>query len=128
VKFHQDYIFVLKYKAGVENKVANALSRRVMILVAMSTEVIVFERLREENESCPDFGEIYVMLQDGFDRKMDKFLLQDEYLFRFFVSYIFSVHPSGICSLGECMMEVWLDTSARTRQLRLLNTNSTGRS
>ena len=38
-KFLQDYMFVLKHKAGVENKVADALSRRVMILVAISAEV-----------------------------------------------------------------------------------------
>ena len=59
MKFLQNYTFVLKHKAGVENKV-DALSRRVMILVAMSAEVTEFERLREEYESCPDFGEIYV--------------------------------------------------------------------
>ena len=39
VKFLQDYTFVLKYKAGVENKVVDALSQRVMILVTMSAEV-----------------------------------------------------------------------------------------
>ena len=46
VEFLQDYTFVLKHKAGVENKVADALSWRVMILVAMSAEVIGFETLR----------------------------------------------------------------------------------
>ena len=54
--FLQVYTFVLKHKAGVENKVADALSRRVMILVVMSAEVIGFERLREKYDSCPDFG------------------------------------------------------------------------
>jgi len=58
VEFLQDYIFVLKHKAGFENKVVDALSRRVMTLVTMSTEVIGFERLREEYDSCPDFGKI----------------------------------------------------------------------
>ena len=38
--------------------VANALSGRVMTLVTMSTEVIGFERLREEYDSCPDFRKI----------------------------------------------------------------------
>ena len=45
-----------------QDKVADALSGRVMILVAMSAEVTGFERLREEYESCPDFREIYVTL------------------------------------------------------------------
>ena len=62
-------------KAGVENKVADALSRRVMILVAMNVEVIGFERLREEYDSCPDFGEIYVTLRDDSIREIDGFLL-----------------------------------------------------
>jgi len=45
--------------------------------------VIGFERLREDYDSCPDFGEIYVTLRDSSVREMDDFLLQDSYLFRF---------------------------------------------
>jgi len=126
VEFLQDYTFVLKHKAGVENKVAGALSRRVMILVAMSAEMIGFSREREEYESCPDFGVIYVTLQDSSVREMDGFLLQDGYLFTF-LSYVFLVRLSGIFSLGKYMLEVWLDILVRTRQLRMLNTDSTGR-
>ena len=55
----KNYTFVFKHKAGVKNKVVDMLSRRVMILVAMSTKVTGFERLREKYESCTDFGEIY---------------------------------------------------------------------
>jgi len=62
VEFLQDYTFVLKHKADVENKVADALSQHVMTLVTMSTEVIGFERLREKYDSCPDFGKIYVTI------------------------------------------------------------------
>jgi len=47
VDFLQDYTFVLKHKAGIENKVTDMLSRCVMILIAMSTEVTGFERLKE---------------------------------------------------------------------------------
>ena len=72
MEFLQDYTFVLKHKAGIENKVADA-----------STEVIGFERLREEYDSCPDFGKIYVTLRDGPVREMYGFLLKDGYLFRF---------------------------------------------
>jgi len=83
VKFLQDYIFVLKHKVAVENKAPDALSWRVIILVAMSAKVIGFERLREEYESCPNFRKIYVTLREGSVREMDGFLLQDDYLFRF---------------------------------------------
>jgi len=68
---------------GVENKVVDALNRYVIILVAMSVEVLGFERLREEYDSCPDFGKIYVTLRDSSVREMDGFLLRDGYLFRF---------------------------------------------
>ena len=60
--------------------VADVLSRRVMILGAMSTGVTWFERLRED-----DFGEIYIMLRDEPTREMDGFLLHNGYLFRFHI-------------------------------------------
>jgi len=53
VEFLQDYTFVLKHKACVENKVADALSRRVMTSVIMSTEVIGFKRLSEKMTHVP---------------------------------------------------------------------------
>ena len=106
VEFLQDYTFVLKHKTGVENKVADALNRRVMILVAMSEEVTGFERLREY-ESCPDFGEIYVALWDSFVREMDGFLLQNGYLFRF-LNYVFLVRPSRTFLLrSACRRSSW---------------------
>jgi len=60
--FLQDCTFVLKHKAAIENKVAEALSRRITTLVTISIKVIGFERLREEYDSCPDFEKIYVTL------------------------------------------------------------------
>ena len=42
-----------------------------------------------------------------------------------FVRYIFSVRPSGISSLENCMLEAW--QLARIRWLRLLSTDSTSR-
>jgi len=125
VEFLQDYTFVLKNKAGVENKVADALSWRVMILIVMSAEVTGFERLREEYESCPDFEKIYVTLWDDSIREMDNFLLQDD-CSSGSINYVFPVRPLGIFSLGKYMLKVWLDISARRRRLRLLNTDSSG--
>ena len=46
-EFLQNYTFVLKHKARVENKIADALSQHVMILVVISAEVTGFERLKE---------------------------------------------------------------------------------
>jgi len=45
--------------------------------------VTEFERLKEEYESCPNFGKIYVTLRNGSVGERDDFLLQDGYLFKF---------------------------------------------
>ena len=91
--FIQDYTFVLKHKAGVENKVADALSRHIVILVAMSAEVIGFERMRKEYDLCPDFG---VTLRDGSIREMNGFLYYKTVIYSDSVSYAFPIRPSGI--------------------------------
>jgi len=69
VEFLHDYTFVLTHKARIENNVADALNRRAMTLVPMSAAVTRFERMRDEYESCPNFGEIYTTLRDGSTRE-----------------------------------------------------------
>ena len=66
----------------MENRVADALSRRRALLSVMSTEVVGFEKIKETYESCPDFGNIYTVLRDSLTHEIDGFLLQDGYLFR----------------------------------------------
>ena len=56
------YTFVLKHHARIENKVADALSHRALLLNVVSTKIIGFERLRDEYATCPDFSEIYQTL------------------------------------------------------------------
>lgn len=66
-----------------ENKFANALSRRVTLLFVMSAKVAVwFERLREEYESCLDFGEIFIALREAPCLITDDYSLKDGYLFK----------------------------------------------
>jgi len=82
VEFLQDYTYVLKHKAGVENRVADALSRRRALLSVISTEVVGFKKIKDTYESCPDFENIYTVLRDSLTYEIDGFLLQDGYLFR----------------------------------------------
>jgi len=56
----------------------------------MSATVTRFVRLKEEYESRPDFGEIYIMLRDESTRETDGFLLHDGYLLNS-LSYVFPV-------------------------------------
>jgi len=48
VEYIQSYTFVLKHKAGTENKVADALSRRSLLLNSVRAEVVGFEQIEEE--------------------------------------------------------------------------------
>jgi len=58
----------------LENKVADALSRRTCLLNQMSAEVVGFDKTKEEYESCPNFGEIVVLLK-GVTPEINGFLL-----------------------------------------------------
>lgn len=82
VKFLQEYIFVLKHKAAVENKAVDVLSRKVVLLHTMSVQVTGFKKLKEDYESCPDFGEIYASLMSDLSRSTIGFISQDGYLFK----------------------------------------------
>ena len=59
VEFLQDYTFVLKHRAGVENRAADALSRVTTVIHSMHNTVVGFERLKDKYSQCPDFGIIY---------------------------------------------------------------------
>nr|ABD63096.1 Gag-pol polyprotein, putative [Asparagus officinalis] len=80
VEFLQDYTYTIKHKAGVENKAVDALSRRMHLLLIMSAEVVGFNKVKEQYESCPDFSKVYTLLNDGVTREIDGFLLKDDIL------------------------------------------------
>jgi len=46
VEYFSEYLFVLKHKSGVENKIIDALSRIGYLLHTMRVEVIGFDRLK----------------------------------------------------------------------------------
>jgi hypothetical protein len=51
---------VLKHRSRVENKAADALSRRVALLSMTSGKVTGSERLKEDYDMCSNFGEVYI--------------------------------------------------------------------
>ena len=73
---------MLKHRAGTENKVADALSRRSLLLSSVRTEVIGFDQIKEEYESCPDFKEIAHDLTQGPSSQHSEYSLLDGFLFR----------------------------------------------
>jgi hypothetical protein len=82
VEYLQRYSFALKHKAGIENRAADALSRRVTLLSMMSTNVTGFDRLRDEYESCPNFGKLHATLSSAPHPTIEDYTIQDGYLFK----------------------------------------------
>ncbi|KAL5550802.1 hypothetical protein UlMin_000978 [Ulmus minor] len=64
ILFLQRFTYVFKHKAGVCNKVADALSRKESLLTVMSSEVIGFASLQSEYSSDADFGSIWADCQN----------------------------------------------------------------
>ena len=50
---------MIRYKSRVDNKISNALSRRVSLLISLQSEIIEFEFLKELYEEDEDFAEIW---------------------------------------------------------------------
>ena len=59
VEFLQSYNFTIKHKSGVQNVVADALSRKHSLLSAMEVKVVGFETFKDLYENDVDFGSIW---------------------------------------------------------------------
>lgn len=75
VSILQEYTFVLKHKAGIGNRVADALSREVYIRTSLAVQVIGFDPL------CKDVSIIYTELLSGQRAQYLDFSIHDGYLF-----------------------------------------------
>ncbi|XP_038695889.1 uncharacterized protein LOC119993050 [Tripterygium wilfordii] len=76
--------WLFTHKSGIENKVADALSRRVHLLTTFSVSSTGFESIREHYASDPDFATIWADLTNVVpkDTSSSLFVLQDGYLFK----------------------------------------------
>ncbi|KAK8933568.1 hypothetical protein KSP39_PZI015465 [Platanthera zijinensis] len=81
VEFLQSYHYVIKHRAAVVNKSADALSRWISLLQTMSTHVTGFERLVVEYVECSDFGDIYRSLTRDPPNTIEGFTVSEGYLF-----------------------------------------------
>ncbi|WZZ14915.1 hypothetical protein YC2023_108004 [Brassica napus] len=59
VEFIETFPYVIKYKQGKENVVADALSRRYTLLSALETKLLGFEFIKDLYVTDPDFKEIF---------------------------------------------------------------------
>ncbi|KAF7826900.1 Transposon Ty3-G Gag-Pol polyprotein [Senna tora] len=79
VEFIETFPYVIQYKQGKENVVADALSRRYALVSTLSAKFLGFEHLKELYMNDPDFGNVFCECEN---RPFDKFYRHDGYLFR----------------------------------------------
>lgn len=75
----QDFTFVLKHKAGTQNRVADGLSRRRSLLTSLRTEVLGLESFADLYKTDPYFGSILDAVHAG---NSTQFSLLDGFLFK----------------------------------------------
>ena len=76
---------MIRHKSGVDNKVSNALSQRVSLLISLQSEIIESECLKELYKVDEDFAEIWEncssrLPTQGF-HMLDGFLLKRNQLY-----------------------------------------------
>ncbi|XP_073525656.1 uncharacterized protein [Phyllobates terribilis] len=80
MEFIETFPYVIKYKKGKDNVVADALSRRYTILTTLDSKVLGFIYIKELYVDDSDFSAIYKQcLEKG---SQDKFYLFDGFLFK----------------------------------------------
>jgi hypothetical protein len=78
-EFIETFPYAIKYKQGKENIVADALSRRYVLLHTMNTRLLGFEYMKELYDNDSDFADIYNACRHS---AFGKFYLMDGYLFK----------------------------------------------
>ena len=73
MEFMQSYTFSIKHKKGVINKVANALSRRNLLIQNIELESVTITLMKNMYAHDDDFKEIYQVCLDMGDRYHTEF-------------------------------------------------------
>ena len=79
VEFIETFPYVIKYKQGNENVVADALSRRYALISTLTAKLYGFENIKELYVNDHDFANIYSACENV---AFGKFYRHDGYLFR----------------------------------------------
>jgi hypothetical protein len=85
VEFMQNFTFVIKHIYGSDNNVADALSRRILIVHEFQVKNLGFEHLKEMYQEDPDFKEAYEACENpllGDKSPWTKYLIQDGFFFK----------------------------------------------
>ena len=79
VEFIEQFPYVIKYKHGKDNVVADALSRRYALINAVSSKLLGFEHVKNLYINDTDFGNVFVACEHG---AFNSFYRHDSYLFK----------------------------------------------
>ena len=79
MEFVESFPYIIRYKQGKENIVADALSRRYVLLTSMHARMLGFDLIKELYECDSDFGEIIVACAKS---SFGKFYIHDGFLFK----------------------------------------------
>ena len=79
LEFIETFPYVIRYKQGKENIVADALSRRYALLTSLSARMLGFEFIKELYANDTDFSTIYAACEKS---TFNKFYQHDGFLFK----------------------------------------------
>ena len=109
-KFLQCYSFVLKHRLGVENKVVNALSCRIALVLMMSIIIKGLERHKEHYELCLDFRMIHTTLSNWQRPIIDHYTVKEtsqcgEFMLVAFPDILRMIRPLKKCQFHQPILE-----------------------
>lgn len=73
--------YLIVYKSGVTNRVADALSRRACLLASFEAELPGMDQIKELYETDDDFGKTWLKYLKG-QPLGEEYVVQDGYLFK----------------------------------------------
>ncbi|RVW35017.1 hypothetical protein CK203_079874 [Vitis vinifera] len=82
VAYLQKYTFTLRYKAGSQNRVADALCRRVYLLQTMTNSVVGLEAIKEQYMKDSFFQEVLEKYDAKDSGVLAELVFNDGYLFK----------------------------------------------
>jgi len=81
-EYLQQFNFMLKHKTGIQNCVADSLSRKALLLQNLSVEVPCFAKLPAIYKDDPNFGAVFQQLSSQPRSHAGDFTLSDGFLFK----------------------------------------------
>jgi hypothetical protein len=79
IEYIETFPYVIRYKQGKENIVADALSRRYVLLTSLSAKMLGFEYVKDVYANYDDFSDMYIACDKA---AFGKFYKHDGYLFK----------------------------------------------